>query len=80
MWYSHAATLGTMSQNNPGGAFCTLSFHTRPFWQLSKLTLGMSKTQDTTTGWILKMKDLFKLSLCASDLKKRHGWMLIWMS
>ena len=68
MWYSHAVTLGMMSQSNPGGTFCALSFY-MTFWRPSKLILDMSKTQDTITGWILNMKDLFKPRLCALDLK-----------
>ena len=53
MWYSCTTTLGTVSQSNPGGTFCALSFHMRPFWHPSKLILDMSRTQDTITGWIL---------------------------
>ena len=43
-----------MFQSNPGGTFCALSFHTRPFWQLSKPILGMLKIQDTITRLDLK--------------------------
>ena len=80
MLCSQAANSGMMFQSSPGGTFSALSFHTRPFWQPSKPILDMSKTQDTITSWILRMKDLFKPSLCALGLKKRHGWTLIWMN
>ena len=79
MWYSHTENSRTMFQSSPYGTLCALSFHMRSFWWSNKPILDMSKIQDAIAGWILKMKDLFKPSLCSSDLKKRHGWMFIWM-
>ena len=80
MWFSCAVILEKIFQSNPGRTICALSFHMRPFWWPNKLILDMSKTQDTITSWILRMKDPSKQNLCALGLKKRHGWTLIWMS